>query len=91
MSNFWEVLTPIEWFFTVLVYVAFFLLTSKKAKNPRIRAYGFAIDFIAGFLQMIFLMSKGIVSMAFISFTFLFIKINGIKNCLKEGKGKKNE
>jgi hypothetical protein len=82
--------TLIEWVFLVLVYLSFGIHTSKKAKNPKVRAEAFSIGFVAGFLQMIFLLMNDIYSMAFVSFTFLFVRINGIKNCIKEVK-KKNE
>lgn len=76
--------TPIEWSFTILVYLGTFYLMEKRASNPKIRLRGIVIDFIAGFLQMIFLASVGIWSMAFISFTFLFLKGYGIRNCIRE-------
>ena len=76
--------TPIEWAFTILVYLGTFYLMEKRASNPKIRLRGISIDFIAGFLQMIFLASVGIWSMAFISFTFLFLKGYGIRNCIRE-------
>ena len=83
--------TIIEWTFTILVYIGTFYLMEKRASNPKIRLRGIIIDFTAGFLQMIFLASVGIWSMAFISFTFLFLKAYGIKNCIKEILREKND
>lgn len=76
--------TPIEWAFTVLTFVSFYFLTDKYASDPKRRIYGFVIGIVASILQIIFLLSKGIISMPLISIFFIFMRINGIKNCKKE-------
>lgn len=83
--------TPIEWIFTILTFVSFYFLIDKYASDPQRRIYGFAIGIIASVLQIIFLLSKGIISMPLISVFFILMRIKGIKNCSNELKDKKED
>ena len=83
--------TPIEWVIMILAYIGFYYLMEKRASSPKIRLRGIFIDIIAGILQMIFLISVNVWSMAFLSFTFIFLKLYGLRNCINELKRLKNE
>lgn len=78
--------TLIEWSFVILSYVSFYFLMERRASKPKIRLRGIILSLIAGILQLIFLISVEVWSMAFLSFTFIFLKLFGFRNCIKEIK-----
>lgn len=83
--------TPIEWSFVILSYVSFYFLMEKRASKPKIRLRGIILSLIAGILQLIFLISVEVWSMAFLSFTFIFLKLFGFRNCINEIRRLRNE
>ena len=76
--------TPLEWSIFILSYISFFYLMERRASNPKIRLRGILINLIAGGLQIALFVSIGLWSMALLSFTFIFLKLFGMINCIKE-------
>lgn len=74
----------IEWAFTILSFIAFYFFISKRASKPGFRIIGLILSIIISLLISIFAFSIGVLSIALINLSYIFLNGYGIVNCYLE-------